>query len=330
MSDSKEYKETFYIVPRYIRKLPGMTLAFLDVYETIYQFWNKGLVCFLSNTAIMERTDTKITQVKDAIAFFEKKGLLIRQKKGLKRFLIQPQNRIEFEQEAAPPAPSTDNTQVAAPAATGGRSSGHQVAAPAATEYKEVEYKEKKEILHIHSARESAQKFRKIDGTDSETAIKSLPLKSPEKEMLDPNYEYPDVLYPKKELAPLPDTIAMNLTIEQQNTFDKFWNLYPRKSGKARARTQWFHDGCHLIADLILEKLKAQIQKDKAFLEGFVSNPQKYIFEKRYEDEIFEGKPSVQVAASKSSDWVKTMGDNPFDLISYYGPRGNKLLGLKK
>ena len=142
MSDTKGYKETFYIVPRYIRKLPGMTLAFLDVYETIYQFWNKGLVCFLSNTAIMERTETKITQVKDAIAFFEKKGLLIRQKKGLKRFLIQPQNRIEFEQEAAPPAPSSDNNQVAAPAATGGRSSGHQVAAPAATEYKEVEYKE--------------------------------------------------------------------------------------------------------------------------------------------------------------------------------------------
>jgi hypothetical protein len=123
------YEDTFFIVPRYIRKIPGITFTFLDVYETIFQFWNKGKSCWLSNKAICERTGAGLTQVKEALLFFEKNGELRRETVGAKRYLIKPEVRIEIEHVAAPPA-------------GGGRSAGQEVAAQPATEYKEDEYKE--------------------------------------------------------------------------------------------------------------------------------------------------------------------------------------------
>lgn len=104
------YEEIFYIVPRHIRKTPGMTLAFLDVYETIFQFWNKGCECFLSNPTISERTGYEIRQVQYALTFLEKNKLLERQFIEGRRYLVQPINRIETDaigvhQSAPPHAP---------------------------------------------------------------------------------------------------------------------------------------------------------------------------------------------------------------------------------
>lgn len=91
------YEETFYIIPRYIRKLPGITLGYLDVFETIFQFWNKNLPCFLSSPAIAERTGLGESQVYEALNFFEKHKVLERIKKGGKRYLRQPVREIETD-----------------------------------------------------------------------------------------------------------------------------------------------------------------------------------------------------------------------------------------
>jgi|GEM_PF-2357909 len=131
--EAKVYEETFFIVPRYIRKLPGMTLSFLDVYETIFQFWNKNLPCFLSNPAIAVRTEVSLRQVKQALTFLEEKNELIRKKQAGKRYLIQPEKSVEFVQEGAPP-PCTNIAM--------GRSTALSWGAAPPTEYKEVEYKE--------------------------------------------------------------------------------------------------------------------------------------------------------------------------------------------
>lgn len=131
------YNETFFIVPSYILDLPNITLGYLKVYETIFQFWNKGRACFLSNPVIQERTGLGSTQVKDALSFFETHGELIRFSKAGKRYLARPEQKIEYM--------CSDNEQVAAPAAGGSRSSGHEVAAPAAHNIKKVN-KENKDI----------------------------------------------------------------------------------------------------------------------------------------------------------------------------------------
>lgn len=123
-NSNTSYESVFFIVPSYILKLPGLTLGFLKVYETIFQFWNKGRICFLSNGMIQQRTGLGITQVKDALLFFEKAGELRRINKAGKRYLSRPERFIETDESTF--------EQVAAPAAGGSRSSGLGVAAPAA------------------------------------------------------------------------------------------------------------------------------------------------------------------------------------------------------
>lgn len=145
--------DTFFTIPRYIFDLPNITLGYIKVYETIFQFWSKGYPCFLSNQSIMERARLGITQVKDALLYFEKAGELKREIIGTKRYLIQPERRIETdlyheEMQAAPPA-------------GGSRSTGQQVAAPPATEYKEKYNNLNKDLKDIVDLKKSTIKMAK-------------------------------------------------------------------------------------------------------------------------------------------------------------------------
>lgn len=159
MSD-EQYKETWFIVPSYIVDLPGLTLRSLKVYETIYQFWNKSRKCFLSNPEIERRTGVKVTQVKEAIAFFEKHGELDRIQIGMKRYLIQPIKAVEVpglelvpKQVALNQATCTTVTQVALNQATGGLKSGQEVALNQATEIKNLNKESKKDKTPISPKR---------------------------------------------------------------------------------------------------------------------------------------------------------------------------------
>ncbi len=89
MSESNFHK-TWYTVPNHIRKLPGMTLALLDFYETIFELWNNGKKCFLSNPMIKKRTGIKSSStIQEAFEYFEKQGVMKRVWKGGSRFIEQ-------------------------------------------------------------------------------------------------------------------------------------------------------------------------------------------------------------------------------------------------
>lgn len=87
-SKSEPYRETFFIVPRYIVELPGLTFSYLKVYEAMFQFWNKGRNCWISEASLIERTGTKRTQMYEALKFFESNGLLQRKNINGRRYLI--------------------------------------------------------------------------------------------------------------------------------------------------------------------------------------------------------------------------------------------------
>lgn len=157
--NEEKYKETWFVAPRYILDMPGISLGFFKVFETIFQFWNKGRQCFLSNPEIANRTGIKATQVKDAIAYFERHKELERIQIGMKRYLMQPLKVVGIPglsivpKEVAAPAATCaiedqnnciDVTQVAAVAARGGRPGGQGVAAGAATEIKNLNKEIKK------------------------------------------------------------------------------------------------------------------------------------------------------------------------------------------
>lgn len=98
MSDEKSYKSTFFVVPSRILNLPGLTLAFLKVYETVFQFWNHGQACWLGNDAIKERTGIESdSTIREAFIFFEKNKEMKRKTIGKKRYLEQPKMALQVE-----------------------------------------------------------------------------------------------------------------------------------------------------------------------------------------------------------------------------------------
>lgn len=106
-----DYQSNFFIVPTHIRKLPGMTLAFLDFYETIFQFWHCGKECFLSNQMIKDRTGIKSdSTIAEAFIFFEKAGALKREMRGKRRFIVKTVF-VERPEDQTPDDPSSvDNS----------------------------------------------------------------------------------------------------------------------------------------------------------------------------------------------------------------------------
>ncbi len=94
----KSYKAVFFVTPHRISDLPNITMTFFKIYETIFQFWNSGQKCFLSNRAIMERTGIKSeSTVREALMFFEKHGEMRREKRGNRRYLVQPTQYVETD-----------------------------------------------------------------------------------------------------------------------------------------------------------------------------------------------------------------------------------------
>jgi len=160
MSENGDYKETWFIVPRSILDIPGITLSSLKVFETVFQFWNKNRKCFLSNPEIARRTGVKLTQVKDAISFFEKHKELERIQIGMKRYLMQPLKVVEIpglelvpKEVARNQASCTEDTQVALNRATGSPKSGLEVARNRATEIKNLNKESKKDKTPISPRR---------------------------------------------------------------------------------------------------------------------------------------------------------------------------------
>ena len=94
---SEHYEETYYMVPTYIRKMPGMTLGYMDVYNIIFQFWNKGKQCYVKNEIFIERTGFTERYIREALTYFEGLGELKRVMKGKRRYLVKPEKIIEVE-----------------------------------------------------------------------------------------------------------------------------------------------------------------------------------------------------------------------------------------
>lgn len=96
-SKKKVYVETWFIVPRCILDLPGLTFSYLKAYEIIYQFWNKGRDCFVGQKSFMERANISEKQLYRALDFLEKNGEIDRQLIDGKRYIVRPQARIQTD-----------------------------------------------------------------------------------------------------------------------------------------------------------------------------------------------------------------------------------------
>ena len=244
-----DYKETFFVVRRYILDLPGITLSYFRVYESIFQFWNKSLPCFLNNKSLAERSGVEIRQVQRALDFLEKHGEIIRTQRGLKRYLSCVARPVEFE--------STENAQ----ACHAGHPPMSSMTPPPChaghPEYKEREYKElnKTKDISIFKKNElavSPPKERK-PSLNTQDALKQNPHNIPE-DMID---DWISNRRAKK--APLTQTAWNRITKELAkcaNPLDAFeqmvsagwqgfkaeWVKVEKKSFHDNESTDWIHE----------------------------------------------------------------------------------------
>ncbi len=74
--------------------------------------------------------------------------------------------------------------------------------------------------------------------------------------------------------------------------FEEFWKLYPKKVGKPKSMELWSN-----LSKDDMQKAIADIPKRKAdrkWIGGFIKDPERYIKNKQWEDDIIEDKPKVE------------------------------------
>ena len=102
---------------------------------------------------------------------------------------------------------------------------------------------------------------------------------------------------------------------ESDITFEAFWEMYPVKKNREKARVTWFSNRCYKDVHEILTKLQEQKEKDRQFLEGYAPHPTTYLNDKRWLDEIVakETKPHIAQAVDvNSTDWAKNFDKDMF------------------
>ena len=84
---------------------------------------------------------------------------------------------------------------------------------------------------------------------------------------------------------PLSDSRTGEVVLKVENDFNTFWEAYPKKVGKGKAKESWEKQKPDL--DTVLKTLQWQIHSDQWVKENgaFIPNPATYINQQRWEDE---------------------------------------------
>lgn len=74
--------------------------------------------------------------------------------------------------------------------------------------------------------------------------------------------------------------------------FDEFWKIYPKKVGKPKSMEYW-----SLLTKEEMQKAIDDIpnrKADRKWIGGFIKDPERYIKNKQWDDDIIEDKPKVE------------------------------------
>ena len=90
-------------------------------------------------------------------------------------------------------------------------------------------------------------------------------------------------------------------------SFNDFWNIYPKKIGKEKAFTAWKTHNCDSIVAIIIKSVKAHIsskqwKKDEG---EFIPHPTTFINQHRWDDEVEMPKIITQSTMKSGSDIVE-------------------------
>ena len=110
------------------------------------------------------------------------------------------------------------------------------------------------------------------------------------------------------------------------NGFDRFWDCYPKKIGKKPCKVIWKRIKPN--ADELIADVKERVSRDSKWKAGFIVNPQTYLNQERWNDEIQSApakidtytRPDVQSQAFKTFD-----PDAPVEVAPGINPYGDEL-----
>jgi len=81
--------------------------------------------------------------------------------------------------------------------------------------------------------------------------------------------------------------------------FDDFWQAYPEKRNKKKAREIWQRKKLDDQAGRLIEDVKTRIAKDRQWIDGFIPHATTYLNGERWEDEMKLDRPSAPADGSK-------------------------------
>lgn len=134
-----------------------------------------------------------------------------------------------------------------------------------------------KAIAGIASAQSKKERKRYVqqNSTDVQQPLNSVQ-QTNNQELITNNYEIVKEKINKKEKTDL-DSFP-----ETQKSFNIFWNLYPKKTGKAEALKSWRKKKPDI--DKVVSSLRWQVESQQ-WKQGFIPNPSTYINQERWDDE---------------------------------------------
>lgn len=85
--------------------------------------------------------------------------------------------------------------------------------------------------------------------------------------------------------SPLPNKTILRKKVALDDGFDEFWNVYPKKVGKADAQKKWISKKPNI--DFVLQALRWQMPSEQWNKNNgeFIPNPSTYINQERWNDE---------------------------------------------
>lgn len=111
-------------------------------------------------------------------------------------------------------------------------------------------------------------------------------------------YTYPsNYINPNPNPNPNPNSnININTDTDTLFSFEDFWKLYPRKKNKTQTH-EVFKELDPSLLDIIKKDLQIRPTQDRDWVNGYPVNPDKYLKDRHWEDEI------TPVSPSQEYDW---------------------------
>lgn len=94
----------------------------------------------------------------------------------------------------------------------------------------------------------------------------------------------------------------------QNCRFAEWWEAYPKKTGKKPCAAIWKRRNLDDMADRLIVDVRTRAAEDAGWLDGYVPNPQTYLNQDRWEDEVNTERAKASNGRKTYDDYMQNLG----------------------